>query len=106
MVFGPGPPECEFKNSFMPVFVVRGYSTTSQSFMILPTRKVGELVMSQFFYLRKKHLGPRPPLSDNLNIDFTCYHRESVLNNYPKFHASTYTGNRRICYFQFLYSPY
>ena len=37
--------------------------------MLLPTREVGELVMSQFFYLRKKlHLGPRTPLSDNLNI--------------------------------------
>ena len=64
-----GPPaahECKLSNSFTPIFVARGYSTTSQSFMILPTRKVGELVMSQFFYLRKKHLGPRPPLSDNM----------------------------------------
>ena len=59
------------------------------------------------FNIRKKLLlGPRPPVSVNLNILFTCYNHGSVLINYSEFHASTYTGNMRICDFLFLYSSF
>ena len=59
------------------------------------------------FNIRKKLLlGPRPPVSVNLNILFTCYNHGSVLINYSEFHASTYTGNMIICDFLFLYSSF
>ena len=46
--WAPGPHEAEFINSFSPFVVERGYLITSQGFMLLHTREVRELVMSQF----------------------------------------------------------
>ena len=65
--------------------------------MLLPTREVGELVMSQYLLLEKKlHLGPRPPMSDNLNI----FSLDTIAGVYSttsqNFHASTYTESLRI----------
>ena len=66
---GPRTPLSVILNIFSPVTIAEVYSTTSQSFMLLPIREVGELVMSQFLIIEKKlHFGPRPPLDDNLNI--------------------------------------
>ena len=70
--------------------------------MLPPLREIGELVIFSFYiaHIRKKlHLGPRPPLCDNLKIVLVCYH-------YSDFLASTYTGNIRICDFQFLCSSH
>ena len=56
---------------YLPVTIVEVYLTTTPSFMLLPTREIGELVIFSFYkaHIRKKlHLGPRPPGSDNLNI--------------------------------------
>ena len=56
---------------FLPVTIAECYLTTAQSFMLPPTREIGELVIFSFYiaHIRKNlHLGPRPPGSDNLNI--------------------------------------
>ena len=75
--------------------------------MLLTTQEIGELVISLFFLYKKMlHLGPRPPVSDNLNYVLVCYHSGSGFINYSEFHASNYTGNMRICDFLFLYSSY
>ena len=88
------------------VTIAEVYLTTLQSFMLLPTRDIGELVMSQFLYKKKATFGPPAPVSDNLYNFLTCYHRRMLLNNYSNFHASSYTGNRTISDFQFLYCSY
>ena len=49
---------------FSPVTIAGLYSTTSQSFMLLPTREIGEFVIFKFYigHIRKKtFLGPQPP---------------------------------------------
>ena len=96
---GPGPLKSEFYNSFLPFFVVRRYSTTFQSFMLLPTREIGEFVSFKFYksHIRKNNcLGPRPPMSVNCKFFYANFRRERLLNNFPKFHDSTYTENWRI----------
>ena len=42
---GPWSPVCDNLNIFLPVDIAEVYSTTSQSFILLCTREIGELVI-------------------------------------------------------------
>ena len=92
-IWAPGPPVSDNFIIFTPLTIAGGYSTTFQSFMLLPTREVGELVLIQIYiaHIRKNTgLGPGPPKSGNYKFFFTNYRHTSVLSKFPKFHASTF----------------
>ena len=94
-IWAPGPTECDNFKTFSPFTIAGLYSKISQSFMLLPTREIRKLVIFIFYigHIRKNSLfGPRAPESVNFKILFAPFRYESVLNNFPKFHASTYMG--------------
>ena len=51
---GPRPPVSVNFNIFCPATIAGVFSNSSQSFILLTTREIGELVMSQFLYTSYK----------------------------------------------------
>ena len=51
---GPRPPVFDNLNIVLPVNIAEVYSITSQSFMLLHTREIGELVIFKGLYIPKK----------------------------------------------------
>ena len=69
--WGPWPSGSDNLNIFSPVTIAEVYSTNAPSYLLLPTRKIGELVIFQFniAHIRKKYgFGPPAPISVNFKI--------------------------------------
>ena len=84
---GPWAPVSENVNIYSPVSIAEVYSTTSQSFMLLPTREIEEFVIFKFYigHIRKKNIfGPPAPMSVNLKILLRQFSSREATQQLPK----------------------
>ena len=73
IIWAPGPTKGDNFKIFSPVTIKGLYSNISQSFMLLPTREIGELVIFIFYisHIRKNRVfGPRATKSVNFKFFF------------------------------------